>query len=56
MKASIRELLKEFDNEPKDVQKFLKELFQFEHDMLNMRSVQYKSKILDKLDAIIGGE
>ena len=53
MKESIKDLLKEFGNEPKDVQKFLKELFQFEHDMLNLRSVQYKSKILDKLDSII---
>ena len=53
MKTSIRELLKEFDNESKDVKRFLKEIFQFEHDMLNLRSVQYKSKILDKLDSII---
>ena len=53
MKASIKELLEEFNDEEKDVQRFLKELFQFEHDVLNLRTVQYKSKILDKLDAII---
>ena len=53
MKTSLAELLKEFENEDKDVQEFLKELFQFEYDTLNLRSVQYKSHILDKLDSII---
>ena len=53
MKQSIKDLLKEFNNEASDVKEFLRDVFLIENEKLNKNTPEWRSDITDLVDKII---
>ena len=56
MKKSIISLLKEFDGQPKHMQKLFKKIFDFENDKMYVKNPQYKSDYKRIIDSIVDQE
>ena len=53
MKKSIISLLREFDDQPEQIQKLIRKIFSFENDKMYVNNPQYKSDYKRLIDSIV---
>ena len=53
MKKSLTQIIKEFEDQDKDVKNFIKDLLLLEQSKINQNNPQWKRELMDIVDAIV---